>query len=92
MSENNTCPDCAAEAVEAMEDMPMCRYRNPIPTCEHKCGSCGGHCPCGEQLEQILAALACQNQLLIDLLGAVNCLTAATLADHAPWQKIQNGT
>lgn len=68
-----------------MEDMPMCRYSNPIPTCEHKsgCGSCGGRSSCQEELKQILAALACQNQLLIDLLGAVNGLTAALLAERA---------
>lgn len=82
MSENSAC--CGCTEGEPMEDMPMCRYSNPIPTCEHKrgCGSRGGHCPCEEQLEQILAALACQNQLLVDLLGAVNCLTAALLAEH----------
>lgn len=83
MSENSAC--CGCTAGESMEDMPMCRYSHPIPTCEHKrgCGSRGGRCACEEELEQILAALACQNQLLVDLLGAVNCLTAALLAEHA---------
>lgn len=82
MSENSAC--CGCTAGESMEDMPMCRYSNPIPICEHKrgCGSRGGRCSCEEELEQILAALACQNQLLVDLLGAVNCLTAALLAEH----------
>ena len=31
-------------------------------------------------LDRILEALACQNQLLVELLGAVNALTAATLS------------
>ena len=30
--------------------------------------------------ERLLEALACQNQLLVELLGAVNALTAATLS------------
>ena len=33
-----------------------------------------------ERLDRILEALACQNQLLVELLGAVNALTAATLS------------
>lgn len=83
MSENSAC-GCGG-SVEAMEDVPMCRYSNPIPTCEHKhgCGSCGAPRPYEEQLEQIQAALACQNQLLADLLGAVNGLTATLLAERA---------
>ncbi len=80
MSENEACCGCAASG-ELLEDMPMRRYRNPIPTCgfppAHDPGPC---CPCREELERILDALACQNQLLVDLLGAVNSLTAARLA------------
>lgn len=71
MSENSAC-GCGRSA-EAMEDVPMCRYSNPIPACQR------GH-GCGEPLERILEALNCQNQLLVDLLGAVNGLTAASLA------------
>lgn len=79
MSEENTC-GCGTGNGEAVDDVPMCRYSNPIPTCEHKGG--GSRCPRGEQLEQIAAALNCQNQLLVDLLGAINCLTAALLVEH----------
>ena len=79
MSESESCHGCAASE-EFLEDMPMRRYRNPIPTCEHKPAHDPGPCPCREELEQILDALACQNQLLVDLLGAVNGLTAARLA------------
>lgn len=81
MSEDST---WEAGSREAMEDVPMNRYSNPIPVCERKQSRpCGGRDPWGERSEQILAALACQNQLLVDLLGAVNCLTAAVLAGHA---------
>lgn len=71
MSEHSACPGCGAG--QPVEDMPMCRYSNPIPACQR------GH-GCGEPLERILEALNCQNQLLVDLLGAVNGLTAASLA------------
>ena len=73
---------CAACSQGDLEEIPMRRYSNPIPACprpqEPAAPSCGRH----EELDQILAALACQNQLLVDLLGAVNCLTAALLAGH----------
>ncbi|MBP1736261.1 MAG: hypothetical protein H6Q60_142 [Oscillospiraceae bacterium] len=49
------------------EDMPMCRYVNTIPICPGD----------GDVEAGILAALACQNQLLADILGALNALTAA---------------
>lgn len=80
MSESSACPGCGAG--RPMEDVPMCRYSNPIPACEHK-QDCGSHHPSGDQFEQILAALSCQNQILVDLLGAVNSLTAALLAQRA---------
>ena len=35
---------------------------------------------CIRDRDRILEALACQNQLLVELLGAVNALTAATLS------------
>ena len=65
---------CAKESEEFVEDMPMCRYSNPIPIC-----TCGGEGCCGQD-GPLLAALEHQNQLLTDLLGAVNCLTAALLS------------
>lgn len=79
MSEEHTC-GCGTGNGGAVDDVPMCRYSNPIPTCEHS-GGCGRGLR-GEQLEQIAAALNCQNQLLVDLLGAINCLTAALLVEH----------
>lgn len=62
---------------ERMEDIPMNRYTNPIPACCPKQTE-----PCRiqqEEMDHILTALACQNQILTDLLGAVNSLTAALL-------------
>lgn len=73
----------AVTARAALEDMPMTRYVNPIPLCSCR-QACQGAC-CGasaEELGQILEALACQNQLLADLLGAVNSLTATLLAER----------
>lgn len=62
---------------EQMEEIPMNRYANPIPTC---CPKQSGPCRIRqEEMDHILTALACQNQILIDLLGAVNGLTAALL-------------
>lgn len=67
---------------ESMEDVPMNRYTNPIPAC------CPNRCePCRlrqEETDHILTALACQNQILTDLLGAVNGLTAAILCRKEP--------
>ena len=65
---------------ESMEDIPMNRYTNPIPTC---CPNRTGRCQFQEEAcDRILTALACQNQILTDLLGAVNGLTAAILYDR----------
>lgn len=65
---------------ESMEDIPMNRYTNPIPTC---CPNRPGRCQIQEEAcDRILTALACQNQILTDLLGAVNGLIAAILYDR----------
>lgn len=62
---------------EIMEDVPMTRYTNPLPTgCPNRSGPCRIR---QEEMDHILTALACQNQILTDLLGAVNGLTAAIL-------------
>ena len=50
-----------------LEEEPMKRYAHPIPYCID--------CPTpppADGLDRILEALACQNQLLVELLGAVN--------------------
>ena len=65
---------------EPMENIPMNRYTNPIPT---RCPNQPGRCRLPEETcDRILTALACQNQILTDLLGAVNGLTAAILYDR----------
>ena len=72
-------------AAPALEEEPMNRYRNPLQ--ERPAGPvflppypCGSDAQTQACLERILETLVCQNQLLVDLLGAVNSLTAATLS------------
>ena len=57
----------------------MKRYAHPIPYCI----DCPTP-PSADGLDRILEALACQNELLVELLGAVNALTAATLSIQSP--------
>lgn len=68
-------------AVAEPEEEPMNRYINPIPTPRRQPA-----CPTMNQNTQdrILETLCCQNQLLLDLLAAVNALTVAMLnrRDH----------
>ncbi|BDF66749.1 hypothetical protein AAEU42_01235 [Pseudoflavonifractor phocaeensis] len=64
------------------EAEPMRRYTYPIPQ------PAPGLCPASEEdlptaMTQVLEQLACQNQLLMDLLGAVNSLTAALLCRNS---------
>ena len=59
----------------AQREEPMKRHPHPIP--------CPADCPAppgAEALDRVLEELACQNQLLLDLLSAVNGLTAAVLS------------
>ena len=58
----------------APEEEPMKRHPHPIP--------CAADCPSAADagaMDRVLEELACQNQLLLDLLSAVNGLTAAVL-------------
>ena len=55
---------------------PVKRYSNPIPAPWYPPAA-------GPELDGVLEALARQNQLLLDLLGAVNGLTAAVLSIQA---------
>lgn len=65
---------------DVMEKIPMNRYTNPIPIC---CRKQSDRCLAQQEgFDHILTALACQNQILIDLLGAVNSLSAALLSEH----------
>ena len=66
--------------MERLENMPMNRYINPNTMITRTPGGCCGR---GEEqalLEQMVELSVSQNQLLVDLLGAVNALTAALLA------------
>ena len=63
------------ELEPSQEEMAMKRYIHPIPCC------CPPHVPeYGAGLDEVLEALARQNQLLLDILGAVNALSAAVLS------------
>lgn len=67
---------------QPLEEEPMKRYIHPIPT------------PVlypqpTQNLDWVMEAMARQNQLLVDLLGAVNALTAAVLAIQ---NRLPNGT
>ena len=74
------CPPCG----ERMEPIPMNRYKHPIPTgCPDRPGPCRME---QEGLDHVLTALACQNQILTDLLCAVNGLTAAILWERKEFQ------
>ena len=66
----------AAQQTLSAEEEPMRIYSNPImttPAATEREASNGN-------LAMILEQLSCQSQLLVDLLGAVNALTAATLS------------
>lgn len=94
MSEQTNFCGCSSE--EFLEDMPMKRYANPIPAShslllegeaagkQDLSANSAGRERCDGALEQIAALLTCQNQLLVDILGAVNALTAAYLSRTCP--------
>ncbi|MDE6108273.1 MAG: hypothetical protein K2F83_06340 [Oscillospiraceae bacterium] len=71
---------CAPLTVEDLtnQEEPMRRYPHPIPMCADATPVTSDDCtPC---MNRVLEQLSCQSQLLVDLLGAVNSLTAALLA------------
>lgn len=73
-----------AEASAAEE--PMHRYSHSIPQASSVQEVAAPACSRGEDtpaaMTQALEQLSCQSQLLVDLLGAVNSLTAAVLAQN----------
>ncbi len=63
------------------EEEPMRRYPHPIAP---PASVCPAACPDASAAQtQILEQLSCQSQLLVDLLGAVNSLTAALLCQRS---------
>lgn len=58
----------------AAEEEPMRRYPHPIPSCSCQSAAAGDS---SAVLSELSERLACQNQLLVDLLESVNALTAA---------------
>ena len=74
------CRSCPNATDETMEEIPMNRYANPIPVCHRRQEEA---CPIRQEgLDHILTALSFQNQLLIDLLGAINGLSAILLSER----------
>ena len=70
----------ARQALEA-EEAPMRRYPHPLPQAAPR-GAVPVFEPAGQVSTQILEQLSCHSQLLVDLLGAVNALTAALLCSQ----------
>ena len=66
----------AARQTLSAEEEPMRIYSNPIMTTPTATAGETSNA----DLARILEQLSCQSQLLVDLLGAVNALTAATLS------------
>lgn len=67
-------------AREALEKTPMNRYINPNTVFVRPQGSCRDSEAERALLEQLVEQSVRQNQSLVDLLGAVNALTAVLLA------------
>ena len=67
------------------DEEPMNRYIHPIPLSIPRArGDRPENCiQVQESLERVLECMACQNQLLVDILGAVNALTAAMLSSQS---------
>lgn len=70
-----------------VREEPMHHYPHPIPMATPAGEAPAAlSCSCQEDvpaaMTQILEQLSCQSQLLVDLLGAVNSLTAALLAQN----------
>ena len=66
----------AAQQTLSAEEEPMRIYSNPIMTTPTATAGEASN----TDLARILEQLSCQSQLMVDLLAAVNSLTAATLS------------
>ncbi len=76
----------ASAAAAAAREEPMHRYSHSIPQpSSAPAAVIPPRAPSGDTpaaMTQILEQLSCQSQLLVDLLGAVNSLTAAVLCQN----------
>lgn len=77
------------QAATSAESEPMRRWPHTIPMAETACSACSGCCSCADEetaaiLTQALEKLQYQNQVLTDLLAAVNSLTASVLCLKNP--------
>ena len=64
---------------EALENAAMCRHSHPIPLPAARCCGCCHPCEGEAGMDDILAVLNRQTQLLCELVAAVSGLTAACL-------------
>ena len=67
------------QAAPEPREEPMRRYTHPIPTATCAAAGC---CRDSVELTPVIEQLQYQNQLLVDILGAVNSLTAAVLCQN----------
>ena len=75
----------ARQELLSAEEEPMHRYTHTIPPAAPQAVvAAAPACAAGDPaaVTQALEQLACQSQLLVDLLGAVNSLTAAVLCQN----------
>lgn len=76
----------SASAAASTAEEPMHRYSHSIPLAAQTTEAAVPTCSRGEDpsaaMTQVLEQLSCQSQLLVDLLGAVNSLTAAVLCQN----------
>ena len=72
--------EAAASSADLEQEEPMKRYSHPIPLSANSCEQEPGWSDVQAALDRILENMANQNQILVDLLGAVNSLTAAVLS------------
>jgi len=76
----------ADSVAPAAVEEPMHRYSHPIPLAASAMETAAPACSRPEDapaaMTQVLEQLQCQSQLLVDLLGAVNSLTAAVLCQN----------
>ena len=78
LSQLSSCAALCGEDEELIaEEEPMRRYPHPIPMSSSAAAETSEDS--SPSMTRVLEQLSCQSQLLVDLLGAVNSLTAALL-------------
>ncbi len=76
--------ELTAQPEPPAQEEPMRRWPHPIPMAGSPVPARTVESEASPAMTQVLEQLQTQNQLLVDLLGAVNSLTAAVLVKAAP--------